>query len=122
MNFAEWNEALGAAFLNEGPNRPVYFSATDAELQQISDELQLNLADPGADLRAAVRPYSFLSFVSRHRDWERSRTRDIPPWLPFLAATTVIVDRQTELGSPAFYSPLSDFLSRPTRITQLEYE
>src|SRR4051812_45499567 len=122
MKFAEWNAALGVAFLDEGPNRPVYLSATDAELQQVSDELNLDLADPVADLRAAVRPYSFLSFVGRHRDWERSRTKDIPPWLPFLAATTVIVDRQTELGSTAFYKPLSDFLSRPTRITQLEYE
>jgi hypothetical protein len=122
MNFAQWNEVLGNTFLNEGPNRPVYFSATEAELQQMNDGLHLGLADPVEDLRAAVRPYSFLSFDNMHRRWELSKSKALPPWLPFLAVTTLIVDEQTERGSTRFYDPLSAFLGYSRRISQHEYE
>jgi hypothetical protein len=122
MNFQRWNEVLGEALLNEGPDRPVYFSATEAELQRINDRFGLGLADPVDDLRCALDLYSFLSFGALHRNWEQSRTKDLPPWLPFLAATTVVVDQQTERGSQAFYRPLSDFLGRSKKITDEEYE
>lgn len=122
MNLDQWNAALEEAFLNEGPNRPVYLSATEAELQQMNDWLRLGMVDPVQDLKAALRPYSFLTFGNKHRQWLDSKTKDPPPWLAFLAATTVVVDRQNERGSNAFYSPLSDFLCHPSRITRQEYE
>lgn len=121
MDYRRWNEVLGEAFLKEGPNRPVYFSVTEAELQRINDRRGLRLEDPVEDLRSALRPHSFLSIGALHRKWERSGTKDLPPWLPFLAATTIVVDQQSERGSTAFYSPLGQFLGRSKRITDDEY-
>src|SRR5688572_25400058 len=122
MNFDAWNDLFGSVLLAGRSGRPAYFSMTEAELRHLNDHHGLELADPVADLKAALRPFSFLTFASRHSEWERSRTRDPPPWLPFLAATTVVVDRQTEAGTLSFYEPLTDFLTLSHRVTQEEYE
>lgn len=122
MNFSEWNELLGKSFLRGHQNQPVYFAVTAAELDRLNEQQELGLDDPLADLANAIRPYSFLSFDNMHTRWERSRSRDFPPWLPFLAASTIVVDQQTEVGSLKFYEPLTRFLGSRRRITQQEYE
>lgn len=122
MDFEQWNQALGDAFLREGPGRPVYLSVTEAELHRVSDDLSLGLSDPVEDLRAAVRPYSFLAMGHRHRPWVETKSTELPPWLPFLAATTIVVDQQVQSGSLAFYRPLAEFLRHPNPISQREYE
>lgn len=122
MNFSEWNEILGQSFLRGRPSQPLYFSVTAAELGRLNQQLDLGLEDPLADLRDAIRPFSFRSFDNWHSRWERAQTTEFPPWLPFLAASTVVVDQQTEAGSLKFYEPLTTFLRFSTRVTQQEYQ
>ncbi len=122
MNFSEWNELLGESFLRGHPNQPVYFAVTPTELSRLNENLELGLDDPLTDLRDAIRLYSFLSFDTMHSRWERSKATELPPWLPFLAASTIVVDQQTEEGSLRFYEPLAEFLGFKKRITQQDYE
>jgi hypothetical protein len=120
VDFKSWNDELGSAFLEEGPGQPVYFAVTEPELRRLNDHRNFGIDDPVADLRLALRPYSFRSFGEFYRRWERARSLDFPPWLPFLAATTIVVDQQTEKGSTSFYEPLGEFLG--TRVSRNDYE
>lgn len=120
MDFRSWNSELGSAFLDEGPGQPVYFAVTEPELRRLNDHRDYGIDDPVADLQLALRPYSFRTFGDFHRRWERDRSLDFPPWLPFLAATTIVVDQQAEKGSTSFYDPLGEFLG--TQVSRDDYE
>jgi hypothetical protein len=122
MDFDAWNDLFGRVILEGRPGRPAYFAITEAELRHLVDRERLGIADPVEDLKAALRPFEFLTFTGRHMSWERSRTKAPPPWLPFLAATTLVVDQQTEVGSLSFYQPLSDFLSTRPRVSEEAYQ
>ena len=122
MRIEEWNEILGDWFLSESEGQPVYLSATDAELLLLDQNRDLRLEDPAGDLAGAVSRAGLNYGSRRDREWVSSNQSGYPPWLPFLAASVLVVDRETERASTRFYEPFSKFLGLRTRISQDEYE
>jgi len=122
VNIDTWNEVLAGWFLNEGPHRPVYLSSTGAELQRMNDELRLGVADIEEDLRLTVSRATYHCGIRTHSVWVRSDRIAPPPWLAFLAASVLVVQRQTDAGSTEFYNAFSRFLGMVQRLTQREYE
>ena len=121
MRIEQWNEVLGDWFLSESEGQPVYLSATDAELLLLNEKRGLGLGDPAVDLADAVSRAGLHYGSRKNREWESSGQSDYPPWLPFLAASVLVVDRETERGTTSFYPPFSKFLGLRARLSQDEY-
>jgi hypothetical protein len=121
MELEDWNSALERWFLTVGLNRPAYLDATEAELMRMNSETALGLEDPAEDLKETVSRYRYDSLQRLERQWEESARRGRPPWLAHLAATVLVVDRQIERGSSAFYKPMSEFLALRTRLDEYTY-
>lgn len=122
MKFDDWNAFLGEAFLRTAPRLPVYFAVTESELQRQADKFGLGLHDPVEDLRNELQLNSYFGFQWRHRKWWESKSLELPPWLPWLAATTLVVDKQLRTSRPSkFYEPLTEFIKKPDRVTEDAY-
>jgi len=122
MEYESWTRALGDWFLNAAVNQPVYLSATDAELILLNEKMGLGLVNPAVDLQEALRRMNFRYLKRKYDEWKKAGSKGYPPSLPFLAASVLVVDRQTERGSTAFYSPYSQFIGLPSTISQTEYQ
>jgi hypothetical protein len=122
VNLEQWTKALADWFLSEEPARPLYLSATPAELERMNASLELGLADPIADLQNVVNPGNFNYLIYAHGRWKKDGQNEPPPWLPFLAASVLVVEAQTDAKSTEFYIAFSNFIGRKSRLTQEEYE
>lgn len=128
MLIREWNETLLAWFFSGRPLEHVYLRVDDGEMDRLNSELALGLGSPADDLIAAVRREvqgsPSLRWLRRRADEWRSRSDpdDAPPWLAVLALSVLVVARETERGSLAFYPPFSEALGLATALTQADYE
>lgn len=128
MLLEEWNETLMAWFFSRRPYERVYLRADDAELQRINVERALGLHDPAQDLIDAVRRevqgVPSLRWLRRQGDAWRTRADpdEVPPWLGLVALSVLVVVRESERGSLAFYRPLSCMLGLSSVLTQDDYE
>lgn len=128
MLLAEWNETLMVWFFSRRPNERVYLRVDDAELQRINDDRALGLRDPARDLTEAVRQevqgQPSMRWLRRKGEQWRSRADadEVPPWLGLLGLSVLVVARENERGSLAFYRPLSEMLSLSSELTQHDYE
>jgi hypothetical protein len=106
----------------------VYLRVDDAELQRINEERALGLLDPSQDLtdaaRHEVQGTPSLSWLRRQGDeWRlRADPDEVPPWLGLLGLSVLVVARESERGSLAFYRPLSEMLGLTSVLTQDDYE
>lgn len=128
MLLGEWNETLMAWFFSRRPHERVYLRVDDAELERINDERALGLHDPAHDLVSAVQDevhgVSSLRWIRRQGDEWRSRADpdEVPPWLGLIAVSVLVVARESERGSLAFYRPLSTMLGLSSVLSQDDYE
>lgn len=128
MQLREWNEILLSWFFSGPLHHRTYLRADDGELTRINVELALGLDEPGNDLATAVRQevqgQPSLRWLRRKGDeWRRRASCDEPPpWLGVLALSVLVVARETERGSLAFYPPFSRELGLRARLTQDDYE
>jgi hypothetical protein len=124
----EWNETLMAWFFSRRPHERVYLRVDDAELERINDERALGLYDPAQDLIRAVQDEAqgapSLRWLRRQGYEWRSRADpdEVPPWLGLIAVSVLVVARESERGSLAFYRPLSDMLGLRSVLSQDDYE
>ena len=128
MQLSEWNEILLAWFFSEQPHQRVYLRVDDGELTRLNVELGLGLDRPADNLVAAVRQEvqgsPLLGWLRRQGDaWSsRASPAEAPPWLGVLALSVLVVARETERGSLAFYPPFSNELGLRGVLTQEDYE
>ena len=128
MLLGEWNETLMAWFFSRRPHERVYLRVDDAELERINDERALGIHDPAQDLIDAVRHevqgVPSLRWLRLQGDEWRSRADpdEVPPWLGLIAVSVLVVARESERGSLAFYRPLSEMLGLSSVLTQDDYE
>ncbi len=128
MQLSDWNDLLMARFFFEQPSRYVYLRIDDGELARLNHELALGLDQPADDLMAAVRreiaSSTSLGWLRRQGDAWRSgaNSDEAPPWLGVLALSVLIVARETERGSLAFYPPFSKALGFRDVLSQDDYE
>ena len=128
MLLGEWNETLMAWFFSRRSHERVYLRVDDAELERINDERALGLHDPAQDLISAVQDevqgVPSLRWLRRQGDEWRSRADpdEVPPWLGLIAVSVLVVARESERGSLAFYRPLSDVLGLSSVLSQDDYE
>ena len=124
MQIDKWNEVMLDWYFSGPAGSRAYFRVDDAELRRINIEVGLGMEDPSSDLLHAVRLNGLRYAESRGQQWHGARADAdvVPPWLPYLALTVLVVERQTELGSTAFYDPLSEMLGLPRRLSQFSYE
>jgi hypothetical protein len=124
----EWNETLMAWFFSRRPHERAYLRVDDAELERINDERALGLHDAAKDLISAVQDevhgVSSLRWLRRQGDEWRSRADpdEVPPWLGLITVSVLVVARESERGSLAFYRPLSNMLGLSSMLTQDDYE
>lgn len=122
LDITGWNTVLLEWFFpTEGP-RPAFLYSSAAELQRINISHDLGLHDPAGDLVHAARLYERWPVVNSYT-WSRqgALAADPPPFLTHLAVSVLVVDEQIDKGSNAFYDPLSQRLSRRSRISLEEY-
>ena len=128
MLIGEWNETLLTWFFSRRHLERVYLRIDDGELDRLNVEHALRLDSPADDLIRAVRKEvqgaPSLRRLRQQGDGWRSRSDpdEAPPWLAVLALSVLIVARQTERGSHAFYPPFSEALGLTTVLTQVDYE
>ena len=123
MQIEEWNKILGDEFLNAGPGKPIYFSVTDAELERLNQTRGLGLENPSDDLKKAIQRVGLRYGRWKHDEWTKSGRNGYPPWLPFLAASVLVVDRVTEQGGTRkFYDPFTEFIGHRPRVEGTEYQ
>jgi hypothetical protein len=127
MRQEEWNETLLAWFLQGRPRERVYLRADDYELEKLNDQLRLGIDRPGDDLLDAVKAEadadaSFSWLRARTEEWrKRSDANETPPFLAPLAASVLVVSRETDRGSLAFYEPFSRVLGLRSPLDSDEY-
>ena len=128
MLIGEWNETLLTWFFSRRPLERAYLRIDDGELDRLNAEQALRLDSPADDLIAAIREEvqgaPSLRWLRRQGDEWRSRSDpdEAPPWLAVLALSVLVVARETERGSLAFYPPFSEALGLTTALTQVDYE
>ncbi len=124
MRVDEWNQLLCSWYFTEAPGSRAYFRVDDAELRRLNAELALGLEDPAADLLHSVRLYGLGYGARAGEKWRRGQPNadDLPPWLPYLAVTVLVVERETERSSTRFYDPVTEVLGLTKRLSQVEYE
>lgn len=128
MQLEEWNDALLAWFVFARPRERVYLRADDAELERLNAEQRLGLDSPSGDLVKAVQAEVYgdgsLRWLRRRgEEWRRRASPDeAPPWLGVLAVAVLVVSRETERGSLAFYEPFSQALGLRERMSPDDYE
>jgi hypothetical protein len=97
-------------------------------LHRINDERALGLHEGAQDLIGAVRNevqgVPSLRWLRRQGDEWRSRADpdEVPPWLGLIAVSVLVVAREGERGSLAFYRPLSAMLGLSSVLSQNDYE
>ena len=85
-------------------------------------------AIPRRDLISAVQAkvQGMLSLRQIRREGDEWRSRadpdEVPPWLGLIAVSVLVVARESERGSLAFYRPLSDMLGLSSVLNQSDYE
>ena len=128
MQLDEWNAALARWFLFGQPHERVYLRVDDAELERLNASGSFGLERPADDLVAAagreVQGSPTLRWLRRKGDEWRSRADpdEVPPWLGLIAISVLVVARESERGSLAFYRPLSDMLGLSSVLSQEDYE
>jgi hypothetical protein len=127
MQQEEWNEALLEWYFHGRPRERVYLRADDYEREKLNLELHLGLTSPADDLLDAVKAEahgdaSFSWLRKRSDEWhQRTDSRETPPFLAPLAASVLIVSRETDRGSLAFYEPFSRVLGLRQQLDGDEY-
>ncbi len=128
MELERWNETLALWFLPKRPGERVYLRSDDAEFDRLSTTLALGLKSPAEDLvnavQDAIRRDPALRWLSHQGElWRKqSKADEFPPWLAILAVSVLVVAREAERGSLAFYEPFSTALGLPIQFTQDDYE
>lgn len=116
---AWWNERLCDWFFPCRGPRPVYLRCDEAELELMNATFELGLEDPAAALMRTVGLYPRPRANSL---WRRDAGADTPPpWLAYLAASVLVVERETDKGSTRFYQPLAEALG-VREVRQTDYE
>lgn len=121
----EWNEALLTWLLQGRPRERVYLRADDYELEKLN--AHLGLEQPANDLIEAVKAEangdaSFSWLRGRTDEWrKRADLNETPPFLAPLAASVLIVSRETDHGSLAFYAPFSQALGLRRQMDSDDY-
>jgi hypothetical protein len=122
VQLEKWNEVFASWYFSGPAGARAYFRVDDAELRRINAALGLGLDDPSEQLLHDVRLSGLRYAEVSGQKWSTKATADaVPPWLPYLAITVLLVERQTEQGSTAFYDPLRAALGLPKRLSDVEY-
>jgi hypothetical protein len=128
VHLDDWNETILSWFFDRRPLERVYLRVDDGELERLNADRGLGLAHPAKDLIAAVQDEvqgnPSLGWLRRQGDeWHlRADPDEAPPWLAVLAVSVLVVSRESEHGSLAFYQPLSEALGVSTILTREDYE
>ncbi len=118
-SIAWWNERLCDWFFPRRGPRPVYLRCDEGELELMNSTFELGLDDPTA---ALLRTVGLYPHPRPNPLWRRDAVADTPPpWLAYLAASVLVVERETDKGSIRFYQPLAEALG-VREVGQAEYE